>query len=69
MKKIFYSPFVSMSLLLVLLYFVWNYWSFLTMLGWVIFMVLYYEKALEWQKNNKSFYFKDIIKKLRHKYK
>lgn len=54
MKKIFYSPLVSLSLLLVLFYFVWNYWSFLSMLAWVIFMVLYYEKALEWRKNNKK---------------
>ena len=54
MKKIFYSPLVSLSLLLVLFYFVWNYWSFLSMLAWVIFMVLYYEKALERQKNNKK---------------
>lgn len=54
MKKIFYLPLVSLSLLLVLFYFVWNYWSFLSMLAWVIFMVLYYEKALERQKNNKK---------------
>ena len=54
MKKIFYLCLVSLSLLLVLFYFVWNYWSFLSMLAWVIFMVLYYEKALERQKNNKK---------------
>jgi hypothetical protein len=54
MKRIFYSPLVRLSLLLVSFYFVWNYWSFLTMLGWVIFMVLYYEKAVEWQKNQKN---------------
>jgi len=54
MRKIFYSPLVSLLLLLVSFYFVWNYWSFLSMLAWVIFIVLYYEKALEWQKNNKK---------------
>jgi len=42
-KKIFYSIAVSLAIRLIAVWLLWNHWSFLTIVAYVIFEVLYTE--------------------------
>lgn len=54
MKKVFYSLTVSTILLVLLSILAYKFWSIPVIIVWILFLVLYFEKAREWRKSQKD---------------